>query len=61
LKILSGLPKSNTPFSDKSSPEEIFQRFGLSKKAFKRAVGRLLQNKRIAIDENRFVVLAKKK
>ena len=43
---------------DHSSPDEIREQLGLSKKAFKRAVGRLLQNKQVTIDENRFVVLS---
>ena len=36
---------------DKSSPEEIRELFGLSKKAFKRAVGRLLKERAVDIDE----------
>jgi len=36
-------------FTDKSSPEEIKQQFGLSKKAFKRGIGNLYKQKRIAI------------
>ena len=38
--------------SDKSSPEEIRALFGLSKKAFKRAVGRLLRERAITIDDD---------
>ena len=41
------------PFSDKASPEVIKREFGLSKNAFKRAVGRLLKQGRIEITENR--------
>lgn len=41
------------PFSDKASPEVIQREFGLSKAAFKRAVGRLLKQGRIEITENR--------
>lgn len=41
------------PFSDKVSPEIIKREFGLSKNAFKRAVGRLLKEGRIEIRENR--------
>lgn len=37
------------PVGDKSSPQEILQRFGLSKKAFKRAVGRLLREQRVEV------------
>jgi len=39
------------PISDKSPPEEIRARFGLSKKAFKRAVGTLLKARRVEVDE----------
>lgn len=41
------------PFNDKVSPEIIKREFGLSKNAFKRAVGRLLKQGRIEITENR--------
>ena len=41
------------PFNDKVSPEIIQREFGLSKNAFKRAVGRLLKQGRIEIMENR--------
>jgi uncharacterized protein len=61
-KILSILGRADPPkLGDHSSPDEIREHLGLSKKAFKRAVGRLLQNKRVTIDENRVVVLIKKK
>lgn len=43
------------PFNDKVSPEVIDREFGLSKNAFKRAVGRLLKEKRIVITENRIM------
>ena len=39
------------PFTDKASPEEIRQEFDMSKAAFKRAVGRLLKEKKIEIGE----------
>ena len=38
------------PFDDKASPEIIMHEFGLSKNAFKRAVGRLLKEGRIKIE-----------
>ena len=38
------------PFDDKASPEEIGQVFGLSKAAFKRAVGHLYRERRIALE-----------
>ena len=42
---------------DRSTPEELRARFGLSKKAFKRAVGRLLKQKAIALDADGVVVV----
>lgn len=39
------------PFTDKSSPEVIMRETGLSKNAFKRAVGRLYKERRIEITE----------
>ncbi len=41
------------PFDDKASPEVISREFGLSKAAFKRAVGHLLKAGRIEIKEHR--------
>ena len=40
------------PFNDKVSPEIINRETGLSKAAFKRAVGRLLKEEQIEITEN---------
>ena len=39
-------------FTDKASPEDIIAVFGMSKGSFKRAVGRLFQNKIIMIEED---------
>lgn len=39
------------PFTDKSSPDEIYEMFGLSKAAFKRAIGRLYKERRIVQEE----------
>lgn len=39
------------PFTDKAEPERIKEEFGLSKNAFKRAVGRLLKEGKIVIRE----------
>jgi len=38
------------PVTDKSPPEEIYARFGVSKKSFKKAIGALYQKRLIAID-----------
>lgn len=40
------------PFTDKSDPERIKRELGMSKAAFKRAVGRLLKEGKIEIREN---------
>ena len=44
------------PFTDKASPEIIEREMGLSKNAFKRAVGRLLKEGKIQILEKSIVV-----
>ena len=41
------------PFDDKASPEVIKREFGLSKNAFKRAIGHLLKEVKIEIKERR--------
>lgn len=46
-----------TRVGDRSSPEDIRRLFGLSKKAFKRAVGSLLKRGKIGIDAAGFVVM----
>ncbi len=48
LKISGGLLE----LTDKSSPEEIKQRLGLSKKAFKKSIGSLYKQRLIEISEN---------
>jgi uncharacterized protein len=55
-KILQLLKRPGAPkLGDKSDPELIRKLFGLSKKAFKRAVGRLLRERLVVIDEQGFV------
>jgi uncharacterized protein len=50
-KVLQVLKRPNTPkLGDHSDPEQIRKLFGLSKKAFKRAVGRLIKEQRVEID-----------
>jgi uncharacterized protein len=39
------------PFTDKSSPDEIQEMFGMSKAAFKRALGTLYKNRRIVQED----------
>lgn len=40
------------PLNDKSSPEDIYERFQLSKNAFKRAIGHLYKEKKIVIHKD---------
>ena len=47
------------PFTDKADPERIKTELGLSKNAFKRAVGRLLKEQKIQITENTIEFLEK--
>ncbi len=51
--VLAVLARPRPPrVGDASSPEEIRALFGISKKAFKRAVGRLLKQEAVRIDED---------
>lgn len=52
--ILSCLEKSQgfLPFNDKSAPDDIKQRFHMSKNAFKRAIGHLLKENLITIEKD---------
>ena len=38
------------PVTDKSSPDEIYSRFGISKKAFKKSIGTLYKHRKITIE-----------
>ncbi|MCO6496011.1 MAG: GntR family transcriptional regulator [Bacteroidetes bacterium] len=60
--IYGELLKNNgtLPFSDKSDPVDIINRFGISKKAFKRAIGSLYKNHKISISETGIEILKKK-
>lgn len=55
--VLSVLARSDVRVGDRSSPERIADLFGLSKKAFKRAVGRLLRQGDVELDDDGFVRL----
>ena len=50
MKIL----KTHFRFNDDSSPEAIKEYFGISKKAFKRAIGKLLKEGKIEKTEEGF-------
>ncbi len=47
-----------THFNDKSSPEAIRDEFGVSKKVFKQAVGKLYKQKKILLGDNKIVLNA---
>ncbi len=47
------------PFGDKSTPDEIYATFGISKKAFKKAIGALYREKQIVIEEEGIRLLDK--
>jgi uncharacterized protein len=54
--VLARLKRPDAPrVGDHSSPELVREVFGLSKKAFKRAVGRLLKDGAVALDPSGFV------
>jgi len=56
--ILAHLTKGTGPrVGDRSSPEQIRSLFGLSKKAFKRAAGRLYKERSVVIDESGYLAL----
>lgn len=58
--ILEALRRPNAPkIGDKSSPDEIRDAFGISKKAFKRAVGRLLKERAVTIGPDGLLVLVR--
>ena len=43
--------KGFLPFNDKSAPGIIYKEFGISKKAFKRAIGELYKDRKISIEK----------
>ena len=60
-KILAVLARPGAPtVGDRSSPDEIRELFGISKKAFKRAVGRLLKERTITLDDRGAIALARR-
>jgi len=60
-QVLQRLAAGTLQVGDGSSPEQIRRTFGLSKKAFKRAIGSLLKRRAIRIDEAGFVVVLPKR
>jgi predicted RNA-binding protein (virulence factor B family) len=58
MKIMERLEEEGElPFTDKADPERIRAELGMSKAAFKRAVGRLLKQGSIKIDSDRGKIL----
>lgn len=59
--ILKAIEKmgGEIPFTDKADPELIKQEFHMSKNAFKRAVGRLLKEKKVEIKEKSIAIREK--
>lgn len=56
-RILARLRSANPPrISDKTDPEKIRALFGLSKKAFKRAMGKLLKDESVGFDPQGYFV-----
>ncbi|MDX2089188.1 MAG: S1-like domain-containing RNA-binding protein [Kofleriaceae bacterium] len=56
--ILAVLSRAGAPrVGDHSDPQTIRELFGLSKKAFKRALGGLLKDRKVTLDERGFVVV----
>lgn len=51
LEELRNEPSQSLPFTDNSSPDDIRERFGVSKKTFKRAVGNLYKNGLVTLSE----------
>lgn len=52
--------KDGLPFTDKADAETIKKEFGLSKNAFKRAVGHLLKERKVEITDTRIVLTEQK-
>ncbi|USB34411.1 S1-like domain-containing RNA-binding protein [Paenibacillus sp. YPG26] len=52
FEYLESRPGGGMPYSDATPPDVIKQRFGISKSAFKRAMGKLLKEGKIRQEEN---------
>lgn len=52
LAYLESRPGGGMPYSDATAPDLIKQRFGISKSAFKRALGKLMKEGKITQSEN---------
>jgi predicted RNA-binding protein (virulence factor B family) len=59
LAVLERSPEKSMPYTDKSSPEEIKQVFGISKGQFKRALGNLMRQRKIEQKEGSTFLITK--
>lgn len=57
LVFLERSEEKRIPFTDKSTPEEIKQTFGISKAQFKRAIGNLLKQKKIKQEDGYTILI----
>ncbi len=59
-KILDHLRRHQgiSTLTDRSPPEDIYRTFGVSKANYKKALGRLYKNRKIAIEDSRITLLA---
>ena len=57
MGLLLGQNEGCLPFSDKSSPEEIFSAFKVSKKNFKRTLTELIEAKKIQLLDDSIALL----
>ncbi len=57
LNALRLAPNATLPYGDHSTPEEIAERFGVSKKTFKRALGTLYRQRKIEINNKGITAL----
>ena len=58
-RILDHLKNNNgvSTLTDKSSPEDIYENFGVSKKNYKKAIGRLYKKRLIRIEKDKTILL----
>ena len=58
-RILDHLKNNNgvSALTDKSSPEDIYENFGVSKKNYKKAIGRLYKKRLIRIEKDKTILL----
>ena len=60
LDALREAPAGRLPFSDASSPDDIRDRFGVSKKTFKRALGTLYKQGLVRLTDTETILAEKR-